>query len=284
MTNNMQKTTIKFKILNTPFQMKSFIHLINDYFQILEILEAKYNYCITDSKKFDILLIPPALKYEKVNQKDMNLIKRHYLAGKDIYAFCGGVSKILDIKILSKKTVTTHYMFFEEYSQRFPDVKIDCHRLYIKNKNVYTFGGINSHIDMLLLLLKKTEGYQFANTFNKFIVGHGIRTHQINYLKHDNTIFKYFKKLSLPFSIKDVALQHKMSTRTFQRYCMKEYKNDFRSLYNEYRLKLAIELLEKHQTIDSISLKTGYSDTVSFIKFFKKQTKMTPTEYKRLIL
>lgn len=88
----------------------------------------------------------------------------------------------------------------------------------------------------------------------------------------------YNKNVSLQSAAKIVSLTPKYLSRIFKESTGKkfvEYKL-------EVRMRKGKELLIKtKQTIEQISDKLGYGNTESFIRIFKKLTKITPTQYRQ---
>jgi two-component system, response regulator YesN len=69
------------------------------------------------------------------------------------------------------------------------------------------------------------------------------------------------------------------------KYLSRVFKEEVGVGFKEYVLKLKIEdskkeLLGTENTINEISYKFGYKNTESFIKLFKKETGLTPTEFR----
>jgi len=75
-----------------------------------------------------------------------------------------------------------------------------------------------------------------------------------------------------------------ISARHLHRLLAKEHIN-YRGLHEQAQLALAIEMLTGgHQTIETIGLALGYTESQSFIRWFKKQTGLTPNRYRESIL
>jgi two-component system, response regulator YesN len=85
------------------------------------------------------------------------------------------------------------------------------------------------------------------------------------------------KKIMLDDVAKFIFLSPKYLSRVF--------KEELGVGFKEYVLKVKMEdakkiLINSEETINEISYKYGYKNTESFIKIFKKETGLTPTEYR----
>ena len=82
----------------------------------------------------------------------------------------------------------------------------------------------------------------------------------------------------------DLANRLGISTRHLHRQLSKERIN-YRALYEQVLLTLAIEYLTgANQSIEEIAISLGYTESQSFIRWFKKQTGLTPNRYRESIL
>lgn len=83
-------------------------------------------------------------------------------------------------------------------------------------------------------------------------------------------------------TIKDIAEAAHISVSECTR-CFKEYTDYSPYEYLiQYRIsEAAALLLQSNQTVDNIAIKTGFNDTSSFIRAFKKRMGLTPLKYRK---
>lgn len=75
-----------------------------------------------------------------------------------------------------------------------------------------------------------------------------------------------------------------ISSRHLHRQLAREKRN-YRALQEEVRLALAIEYLSTdNRTVENIALALGYTESQSFIRWFKKQTGHPPSQYRKTYL
>ena len=107
---------------------------------------------------------------------------------------------------------------------------------------------------------------------------------EIKNLETENQLIYQLKKTILNYKpdrvlIGDASMKLNLSKRTLQRK-LKDLDTSFKEVEYELQLKLSKTYLEeKQKSIDEISYLLGFSESSSFIRFFKTLTKMTPTEY-----
>lgn len=97
----------------------------------------------------------------------------------------------------------------------------------------------------------------------------------------DFLLRNFHKKVTLNDAANTVYLSPKYISRLFKKYTKKGF--------NEYKLSLKIEqskklLVKDAYTVEQISYDLGYQNSESFIRQFKKHTRLTPTEYRKKIL
>ena len=83
-------------------------------------------------------------------------------------------------------------------------------------------------------------------------------------------------------SLKEVALELQTSTRTLQRN-LKRLNTTFKIVERDIILKTARKLVhEDNYKIDELSYFLGFSESSSFIRFFKSEMNVTPAKYRKL--
>lgn len=84
-------------------------------------------------------------------------------------------------------------------------------------------------------------------------------------------------------SVEDVAAQLHMTSRTLRRKLTVE-GTQFQWLKDNVRRERAIYWLSQNSSIKEAAVKTGYTETASFVRAFKNWTGLSPGQYKRQLL
>ncbi|HEY0827610.1 MAG TPA: response regulator [Bacilli bacterium] len=79
----------------------------------------------------------------------------------------------------------------------------------------------------------------------------------------------------------DIANHLHLNASYFSRYFKKLTKMNFTEYVHQFKIKLAIELLQRpNETVENVAYSLGYSDRAYFSKVFKKYVGKSPSDYK----
>ncbi len=93
---------------------------------------------------------------------------------------------------------------------------------------------------------------------------------------------QYFSQnLTAPITMADVAKLAHVSLNTLERHFVKSLRLSPTEYLKRRRLSLAMELLRGGATVSEAGLESGFPDCSAFISCFKKQTGITPLQYKK---
>ena len=98
-------------------------------------------------------------------------------------------------------------------------------------------------------------------------------------------IKRFIERNSKNVKLDQIANELCLSSKYVSRLFNKINKTNFR----DYKLKIKIEraktlLTETKLNINEIAMEVGYQNSESFMRIFKRKTKMTPTQYRRKII
>ena len=79
-----------------------------------------------------------------------------------IASVCTGAFLLATAGLLNDRRVTTHWLFCDQLSSCFPSLRIEANRIFVRDGNVYTSGGITAGIDMALALVEEDIGREIA--------------------------------------------------------------------------------------------------------------------------
>jgi transcriptional regulator GlxA family with amidase domain len=79
-----------------------------------------------------------------------------------IASVCTGAFILAEAGLLDGRRVTTHWIYAELLSKKYPSVKVDARLIFERDGNIYTSGGVTSGIDMALALIEEDLGKEIA--------------------------------------------------------------------------------------------------------------------------
>src|SRR5262249_14424447 len=97
---------------------------------------------------------PPAL---------LQALREAHARGARIASICSGAIMLAAAGLLDGREATIHWMYADEFAQRFPKVRVDPTVLYIDHGDVLTSAGTGSAIDLCLHVLRRDLGAAVAN-------------------------------------------------------------------------------------------------------------------------
>ena len=85
---------------------------------------------------------------------------------------CSGAFLLAEAGLLDGRSATTHWESTENFARRYPKVKLDAERIFIRDGDVWTSAGISAGIDLALALIEDDLGPEVARRTAQQIVVH----------------------------------------------------------------------------------------------------------------
>ena len=79
-------------------------------------------------------------------------------AGARICSVCSGTYLLAAAGLLDGKPATTHWCRSQDFAERFPKVKLDADRIYVKAGRTWTSAGVSAGLDLALALITEDLG------------------------------------------------------------------------------------------------------------------------------
>lgn len=223
-----------------------------------------------------------------------NWLSGIYPQVRRIGSICVGTFALARAGILEHKNATTHWERGPKLSQEFPNIHVDPSRLYIRDGNIYTSGGVSSGTDLALALVEEDYGRDIALTVARKLV---------LYLKRPGNQSQFSELLPEPeldhgilsklrewivthldgdLSVEKLAAQSNMSPRNFARTFLKDTGVTPAKFIEKLRVEMARKLLEDSDlNIEQIAEKAGLGNLVSMRRVFIRNLMVTPSDYRR---
>jgi transcriptional regulator GlxA family with amidase domain len=75
-----------------------------------------------------------------------------------IVSVCTGAFVLAAAGLLNRRRATTHWTYADRLAKTYPSIEVDASRIFIRDGNVYTSGGITAGIDLALALVEEDIG------------------------------------------------------------------------------------------------------------------------------
>ncbi|MBI6799190.1 GlxA family transcriptional regulator [Pseudomonas syringae] len=243
----------------------------------------------------DILVVPGWHDLNALPGDDLvAVLLRAHARGAYVVGLCYGAYPLAYAGLLDGKRASTHWMAEQDFSQRFPRIKLDMNALYVEEDKLITSAGTGAGLDCCLHLVREYYGARVANKVARTMV---IPPHreggQAQFIEQPvaastqdaqlNILLDYLRNnLDQTHSIDDLAKRIAMSRRTFTRHFSKATGMTLVDWLVNERLRLTRELLETTSlSIDRIAGIAGFQTPTSFRQHFKKRFQVSPSDWRK---
>lgn len=248
-------------------------------------------------KKTDVIVLPLLCGNFKraiqENRKYTDWLIAQYQNGAEIVCLCVGSFYLASTGLLDKKQCAVHWAAKNEFKELFPDVKVIEDTIITEENGIYTCGGGYSYLNLLLYIFEKHLGREISILASKMFEIDIERKSQNPYAifmgqkRHgDDAVLRAQEWIennpTETYTVDDICSKFNVGRRTFER----RFKKCTGNSIAEYVQRVKVEFAKKHlesgrKTVNEIIYDTGYNDTDSFRKVFKKYTDLTPVEYRK---
>ena len=223
-------------------------------------------------------------------------IKVQYAGGAALCSVCAASVLLADTGLLDGRPATSHWAYKRTFADFYPEVNLSLEQILVavgQEKRIVTCAGVASWEDLALFLIARYCGQEQAIHATKiFLLGD--RSHgQLPYASmtratehSDVPIGQVQQWIAENFAVSNpvsrmVAVSG-LAERTFKRRFRNATGTSPISYVQEVRIEEAKRLLESSLcSTDEVGVAVGYEDPASFRRLFKRQTGLTPGQYRR---
>jgi AraC family transcriptional activator FtrA len=219
-------------------------------------------------------------------------LRQAHARGARLLSICSGVFVLAATGLLDGRSATTHWRYTRELAERFPNILVDPHVLYVDSGQLITSAGSAAGIDACLHLVTRDFGTQVANSVARRLVMSPQRTGgQAQFIptpvsptpRSDlSRVMQWAReRLHEPLEVRDLASEAAMSERTFLRRFTEASGQSPKTWLQHERLGRARELLEStDQNTEQVALRCGYRSVESFRVAFRSVVGVPPSVYR----
>jgi transcriptional regulator GlxA family with amidase domain len=206
---------------------------------------------------------------------------------------CSGAYVLAEAGLLDGRRATTHWGRTDDFARRYPKVKLDADRIFIRDGDVWTSAGITAGIDLALALVEDDLGADVARRVAQQLVVHQRRPggqSQFSALVDLGGRTGRFAELmdwmrahlAEPLTVERLAGEAAMSPRNFARAFTAETGTTPAKAVERLRLEAARTAVETgHASIDRVAESAGFGDPERMRRAFLRAFGQPPQALRR---
>lgn len=206
---------------------------------------------------------------------------------------CSGAYLLALAGLLDGKRATTHWASTDDFARRFPKVRVDTERIFIRDGDVWTSAGISAGIDLALAMIEEDLGPAAARRTAQQLVVHQRRPggqSQFSALvelggrtgRFTDLVDWMRERLAEPLTVERLADQAAMSPRNFARAFMAETGTTPAKAVERLRLEVARAAVEAgHAPLERIAEEAGFGDPGRMRRAFLRSFGQPPQALRR---
>ncbi|WP_293766783.1 helix-turn-helix domain-containing protein [uncultured Aquitalea sp.] len=243
----------------------------------------------------DIVIVPswrdPA---ERPPETALAALRAAAARGATLVGLCLGAYMLAEAGLLDGRAATTHWAYAEDFSRRYPAVRLDADVLYLQDGNIMTSAGTAAGLDCCLYMLRQRYGAEAANhAARRLVVPPHRQGGQAQFIEQPLPDTARDSRLSglidwargcldQPHTLDTLAARVLMSRRTFTRHFRQLTGTTVAHWLLNERLALTQRLLEGTDlAVEQIAAQAGFGSPVSLRHHFRQTFGVSPSDWRR---
>lgn len=208
-------------------------------------------------------------------------------------AVCNGVFLLAHAGLLAGREITTHWDHAARLSNQFPGANVRPDKIFVRDGNLFTCGGVTAGIDLCLALVAEDWGHELAVKVAKRLIVYirrdGGQSQYSPYLAvgpdEDSLVARVLKyvtdHIADALTIEDIADAVGISRRTFSRAFAKHAHVTPSVFVDQVRIDFARKLLEETDVpLKTVAFRCGFNNATQMRMIFSRQLDTTPKQYR----
>jgi len=220
-------------------------------------------------------------------------LKRVAPRARRVTSVCSGAYLLAEAGLLDGLRATTHWGRSDDFARRYPSVRLEPDRIFVREGDVWTSAGITAGIDLSLALIEDDLGSEIARATAQQLVVHQRRPggqSQFSALLDTGGAHGRFAglmdwvraRLAEPLNVERLAAQAAMSPRNFARAFAAETGLTPAKAVERLRLEAArLRVETTHEPIDRVAEAAGFNDPERMRRAFLRAFGQPPQALRR---
>jgi len=210
-----------------------------------------------------------------------------------VTSVCSGAYLLAEAGLLDGKRATTHWARSDHFAKRYPKVRLEPDRIFVREDHTWTSAGITAGIDLSLALIEEDLGSKVARATAQQLVVHQRRPggqSQFSALLDTGGVHGRFaalmdwvrERLAEPLNVERLAAEAAMSPRNFARAFAAETGLTPAKAVERLRLEAArVRVETTHEPIDRVAEAAGFHDPERMRRAFLRAFGQPPQALRR---
>jgi transcriptional regulator GlxA family with amidase domain len=211
-------------------------------------------------------------------------------------AVCNGVFLLAHTGLLDGRIVTTHWDQTQRLAAQFPRLKVRPDRIFVRDENLFTCGGVSSAVDLCLALVAQDWGHGLALRVARHLIvsmrREGGQSQYSPYLavepeEHSLAarVLQYVTDhIGEALKIEDIADAMGVSRRTFSRAFAKHAGVTPSVFVDQIHVDFARRLLQETDLpMKTVAFRSGFQSVAQMRMTFSRRIRTTPALYRESV-
>jgi transcriptional regulator GlxA family with amidase domain len=257
------------------------------------LFDIRLRWGLSDLVDADTLIVPGLSNpMMPIPVEVLDLIRAAFARGVRIASICTGAFVLAETGLLDGLRATTHWLAAQQLADRYPKVTVDPNVLFVDNGKILTSAGASAGLDLCLHMVRCDYGAAVAVDAARLAVMPLTREGgQAQFIKSElpsspealqPLITWLTLNLEKPLSLKDIASQALMSTRTLSRRFLEQTGTTPLQWLLAQRVRHAQHLLESSLlSVEQVATNVGFESASAFRERFSKLVGASPQTYRK---
>jgi transcriptional regulator GlxA family with amidase domain len=247
-------------------------------------------------RRYDTLMAVGGLTAHELgpDSETVMLVRRLASGARRVTSVCTGACLLASAGLLDGRRATTHWRYAAVLQSRFPKIRVDADRIFVKDGDIWTSAGVTAGIDLTLALIEEDYGTALAKKIARDLVvhhrRHGGQSQFSTLLELEPTSGRVRQALAFardhlhePLSVERLADAACMSSRHFGRLFLTETGETPARAVERLRIEAARPKVEEsREPLESIARKLGFGDVERMRRSFVRLFGQTPQTLRRM--
>ena len=228
-----------------------------------------------------------------ISEQVLDFVRRSAASARRTTSVCSGAYILAAAGLLDGRRATTHWNRSRDFARRFPKVRLEPDRIYVRDGPIWTSAGITAGIDLSLALIAEDLGETVARqTAQQLVVYHrrpGGQSQFSALLELDRPGGRFGalmawarERLHEPLNVERLAAEAAMSPRNFARAFAADTGVTPARAVERLRVEMARERIEAGpEPIDRVAEAAGFGDPERMRRAFLRAFGQPPQTLRR---